>query len=130
METTNLWGLLAAALATVGAVLTTYMGRTRTTKQELPEGMNPGPPAPAQQEGTWSVSPEMYKWVQDQMTRLHARIDVLEDELRTERARADRYERLFRLSNEYIDRQDQQQLTAGLSPVPMDPELSAARHAR
>ncbi|CAM5380565.1 hypothetical protein SCALM49S_02462 [Streptomyces californicus] len=65
-------GLLAVLITTIGTVLGTWLGRTKTTVQEIPaEGMDP---APAQPEGTWTVSPEMYRWFQDQMASMRARI--------------------------------------------------------
>ncbi|CAM5377660.1 hypothetical protein SCALM49S_02959 [Streptomyces californicus] len=68
METSSWLGLLAVLITTIGTVLGTWLGRTKTTVQEIPaEGMDP---APAQPEGTWTVSPEMYRWFQDPMASM------------------------------------------------------------
>ncbi|MFJ2178877.1 hypothetical protein ACIOHE_39040 [Streptomyces sp. NPDC087851] len=126
MESSGGWlGVLALLITTLGTVAGTWLGRTRTTRQELPEsGM---PPAPAQPEGTWTVSPEMYRWFQDQMSQMHVRIGDLEDAEERQRARGDRMERLLGKALDHIERQDQRMTAAGMPLVPMDPELTSAR---
>jgi len=120
-------GLLAVVVSTLGSLAGTWLGRTKTTIQEVPVEL---PPAPAQPEGTWTVSPEMYRWFQDQMSALHARMRVLEDAERESRSRADRTDRLLGLALDHISQQDDQLRAAGLPLVPMDPELLAARDNR
>lgn len=122
-------GVLALLVTTGGAVLTAWLGRGRTMTQEIPAG-SAGPPlpsAPPQPEGTWTVSPEMYKWFQDQMSALHRRVGDLEDAEEEQRHRGDRLERLLGLALAHIDQQDQRMVAAGMPLVPMDPELTAAR---
>ncbi|MGW3330627.1 hypothetical protein ACWDF9_08805 [Streptomyces rubiginosohelvolus] len=128
MESSSWLGLLAVLITTIGTVLGTWLGRTKTTVQEIPaEGMDP---APAQPEGTWTVSPEMYHWFQQQMAGLHSRLRVLEDAEREARTRADRTDRLLGLALDHISQQDARLTAAGMPLVPMDPELVAARDAR
>ncbi|WP_128818036.1 hypothetical protein [Streptomyces sp. S063] len=128
MEPSSWLGLLAVLITTLGTVWGTWLGRTRTTVQEIPaEGMAP---APAQPEGTWTVSPEMYRWFQDQMAGLHSRLRALEDAEREARTRADRTDRLLGLALDHISQQDARLTAAGMPLVPMDPELVAARDAR
>ncbi|MFB7399798.1 hypothetical protein G3I48_36165 [Streptomyces griseus] len=128
MEPSSWLGLLAVLITTLGTVWGTWLGRTRTTVQEIPaEGM---PSAPAQPEGTWTVSPEMYRWFQDQMAGLHSRLRALEDAEREARTRADRTDRLLGLALDHISQQDARLTAAGMPLVPMDPELVAARDAR
>ncbi|MFE1329771.1 hypothetical protein ACFXAY_01540 [Streptomyces microflavus] len=128
MEPSSWLGLLAVLITTLGTVWGTWLGRTRTTVQEIPaEGM---PPAPVQPEGTWTVSPEMYRWFQDQMAGLHSRLRALEDAEREARTRADRTDRLLGLALDHISQQDETLTAAGMPLVPMCPELVAARDAR
>ncbi|TXL91570.1 hypothetical protein [Streptomyces sp. IB2014 016-6] len=116
-------GVLALLITTVGTVVGTWLGRTRTDRPEVAEL----PAAPQQPTGTWTVSPEMYAWFQDQMSQMHSRLGVLEDAEARERARGDRLERLLGLALAHIERQDQRMTAAGMPLVPMDPELTAAR---
>ncbi|MYR93112.1 MULTISPECIES: hypothetical protein [unclassified Streptomyces] len=128
MEPSSWLGLLAVLITTLGTVWGTWLGRTRTTVQEIPtEGMAP---APVQPEGTWTVSPEMYRWFQDQMAGLHSRLRALEDAEREARTRADRTDRLLGLALDHISQQDARLTAAGMPLIPMDPELVAARDAR
>lgn len=129
MESSASWlGLLALLITTLGTVAGTWLGRTRTTVQEIPaEGMSP---APVQPEGTWTVSPEMYRWFQDQMASLHTRIRALEDAEAEARTRADRTDRLLGLALDHISQQDARMTATGMPLVPMAPELVAARDAR
>ncbi|MET9973949.1 hypothetical protein ACFYOI_03460 [Streptomyces microflavus] len=128
MEPSSWLGLLAVLITTLGTVWGTWLGRTRTTVQEIPaEGMTP---APVQPEGTWTVSPEMYRWFQDQMAGLHSRLRALEDAEREARTRADRTDRLLGLALDHISQQDDRLTAAGMPLVPMCPELVAARDAR
>ncbi|MGV9427044.1 hypothetical protein ACWDO7_22510 [Streptomyces sp. NPDC003656] len=83
------------------------------------------------------VSPEMYRWFEDQMKSLHQRMRALEDDLRTarseldvERSRRDRTDRLLSLALVHIGHQDERLRAAGIPLVPMDPELIAARDSR
>ncbi|MFF3092255.1 hypothetical protein [Streptomyces cyaneofuscatus] len=127
MESSSWLGLLAVLITTIGTVAGTWLGRTKTTVQEIPEGIEP---APAQLAGTWTVSPEMYQWFQDQMAGLHCRLRALEDAEREARTRADRTDRLLGLALDHISQQDARLTAAGMPLVPMDPELVAARDAR
>lgn len=127
MEAGSWLGLLAVVVSTLGSLAGAWLGRTKTTIQEVPAELAP---APAQPEGTWTVSPEMYRWFQDQMSALHARMRVLEDAERESRSRADRTDRLLGLALDHISQQDDQLRAAGLPLVPMDPELLAARDSR
>ncbi|MFJ4787551.1 hypothetical protein [Streptomyces sp. NPDC088794] len=135
MEPTSWLGLLAVLVSTLGSAYGAWMGRTRTTEQDMPADALPV--APQQPEGTWTVSPEMYRWFTDQMTGLHQRMRTLEDDLRTARSdlatarsRGDRTDRLLSLALVHIGRQDELLREAGIPPVPMDPELIAARDNR
>ncbi|GHA28558.1 hypothetical protein GCM10010372_30420 [Streptomyces tauricus] len=128
MEPSSWLGLLAVVVSTLGSLGGTWLGRTKTTVQEIPAAELPA--APAQPVGTWSVSPEMYHWFQEQMTALHARMRVLENAERESRSRADRTERLLGLALDHISKQDDQLRGAGMPLVPMDPELLAARDNR
>lgn len=126
MDSSNGWlGLLAVLVTTLGSIYGARLGRTRTTTREIPAADLP--PAPPQQAGTWSVSPEMYTWFQDRLSALHERVAALEDSEREQRARADRFERLLGLALTHIDQQDQRMTASGMPLVPMDPELTAAR---
>lgn len=128
MEPSSWLGLLAVLITTLGTVWGTWLGRTRTTVQEIPaEDMAA---APVQPEGTWTVSPEMYRWFQDQMAGLHSRLRALEDAEREARTRADRTDRLLGLALDHISQQDARMADAGMPLVPMCPELVAARDAR
>ncbi|MFJ5638636.1 hypothetical protein [Streptomyces sp. NPDC093223] len=128
METSSWLGLLAVVVSTLGTVAGTWLGRTRTMVQEIPaEGL---PLAPPQAEGTWTVSPEMYRWFQDQMTALHQRIRTLEEAEQASRSRADRTDRLLGLALDHISQQDDRMRAAGMPLVPMAPELIAARDSR
>ncbi|MGY0023766.1 hypothetical protein ACVHNB_32955 [Streptomyces sp. YJ-C3] len=128
MEPSSWLGLLAVVVSTLGTVAGTWLGRTRTTVQEIPtDGMAAAPP---QAEGTWTVSPEMYRWFQDQMSGLHQRTRALEEDARESRSRADRTERLLGLALDHISHQDERLRAAGMPLVPMDPELVAARDSR
>jgi hypothetical protein len=130
MESSGGWlGVLALLITTVGTVAGTWLGRTRTTRQEIPQDATL-PAAPPQSEGTWTVSPEMYRWFQDQMSQMHVRIGDLEDAEQRERARGDRMERLLGKALDHIERQDQRMTAAGMPLVPMDPELTSARGSR
>ncbi|MFJ8006060.1 hypothetical protein [Streptomyces fagopyri] len=115
MEPTNWMGLAAVLITTIGSVAGMWGGRTRTTVQDVPADALPA--APVQLEGTWTVSPEMYKWV----------IELAQREANT---RSDRLEFLLGLALAHIDRQDEALQAAGLPSAPMDPELAAARDAR
>lgn len=128
MEPSSWLGLLAVVVSTLGSLGGTWLGRTRTTVQELPADGLPG--APPQPTDTWTVSPEMYWWFQEQMTDLHSRVRVVEDAERVSRSRADRTERLLGLALDHITKQDEQLRKAGMPLVPMDPELLAARDNR
>ncbi|MEV8048973.1 hypothetical protein [Streptomyces bacillaris] len=127
MESSSWLGLLAVLITTIGTVVGTWLGRSKTVVQEIPEGMAP---APSQPEGTWTVSPEMYRWFQDQMASMHARIRALEDAEAEARTRADRTDRLLGLALDHISQQDARLTAAGMPLVPMCPELVAARDAR
>ncbi|MEQ4610699.1 hypothetical protein ABMX48_31800 [Streptomyces cavourensis] len=127
MESSSWLGLLAVLITTIGTVVGTWLGRSKTVVQEIPEGMDP---APSQPEGTWTVSPEMYRWFQDQMASMHARIRALEDAEAEARTRADRTDRLLGLALDHISQQDARLTAAGMPLVPMCPELVAARDAR
>ncbi|MFF7365804.1 hypothetical protein [Streptomyces sp. NPDC008125] len=129
METGSTWlGLACVVVTTLGTVGGTWLGRTRVKEQEVDgEGL---PGAPPQPEGTWTVSPEMYRWFQDQMTALHGRLRTLEDAEREARTRADRTDRLLGLALDHISVQDERLRAAGMPLVPMAPELVAARDAR
>ncbi|MGW0869960.1 hypothetical protein ACWD3Z_05640 [Streptomyces sp. NPDC002740] len=128
MEPSSWLGLLAVVVSTLGGLGGTWLGRTRTTVQEIPaDGLPGAPPQPAD---TWTVSPEMYRWFQEQMASLHARMRVLEDAERESRSRADRTERLLGLALDHISQQDDQLRAAGMPLVPMVPELVAARDSR
>lgn len=128
MEGSSWLGLLAVLITTFGTVAGTWLGRTRTTEQEVPAGgMLPAPP---QAEGTWTVSPEMYRWFQDQMTEMHERLRTLEDAEAEARTRADRTDRLLGLALDHISQQDARMAGAGMPLMPMAPELVAARDAR
>ncbi|MFJ3282437.1 hypothetical protein [Streptomyces halstedii] len=127
MESTSWLGLLAVLITTMGTAWGTWVGRTRTTVQEIPEGMTP---APAQPEGTWTVSPEMYRWFQEQMAGMHARIRTLEEAEAEARTRADRTDRLLGLALDHISQQDARMTATGMPLVPMAPELIAARDSR
>ncbi|MGW0795889.1 hypothetical protein [Streptomyces sp. NPDC002692] len=115
MEPTNWMGLAAVLITTIGSVAGMWGGRTRTTVQDVP--VDAPSSEPAQVEGTWTVSPEMYKWV----------IELAQREANT---RADRLEFLLGLALTHIDRQDDALRAASLPPAPMDPELAATRDAR
>lgn len=132
MEPSSWLGLLAVVVSTLGSLAGAWLGRTKTTVQEIPADGLPAalPPAPAQPEGTWTVSPEMYRWFQDQMTALHTRTRALEEAERASRSRADRTDRLLGLALDHIAKQDEQMRAAGMPLVPMDPELLAARDTR
>ncbi|MER5677339.1 hypothetical protein ACFUS2_00460 [[Kitasatospora] papulosa] len=128
MEPSSWLGLLAVVVSTLGTVAGTWLGRTRTTVQEIPaDGMSQAPPQP---EGTWTVSPEMYRWFQDQMSALHGRVRTLEDAEAEARTRADRTDRLLGLALDHISQQDARMTATGMPLVPMAPELVAARDAR
>lgn len=128
MEPSSWLGLLAVVVSTLGSLGGTWLGRTRKTVQEIPaDGL---PQAPPQLEGTWTVSPEMYRWFQEQMTSLHGRMRSLEEAERESRSRADRTERLLGLALDHISKQDSHLRDAGVPLVPMDPELLAARDNR
>ncbi|MEW2164435.1 hypothetical protein AB0912_15785 [Streptomyces sp. NPDC007084] len=128
MEPTNWLGLLAVLITTGGASYGAWLGRTRTTVQEVPADALPA--APAQPEGTWTVSPEMYKWFEEQMSGLHQRMRAVEELEQASRSRADRTERLLGLALDHISQQDAQLRAAGMPLVPMLPELVAARDSR
>ncbi|MFD6421695.1 hypothetical protein [Streptomyces sp. NPDC060198] len=128
MDPSSSWlGVLALLITTLGTVAGTWFGRTRIKEQEVGDGL---PLAPPQPEGTWTVSPEMYRWFQDQMAGLHARLRSLEDAEREARTRADRTDRLLGLALDHISVQDERLRAAGMPLVPMAPELVAARDAR
>jgi hypothetical protein len=67
----------------------------------------------------------MYQWFQDQMTTLYDRVGNLEDQERKQRHRADKLERLLRKALLHISQQDQRMRELNITPVPMDPELTA-----
>ncbi|MFF1960981.1 hypothetical protein ACFVWX_28905 [Streptomyces sp. NPDC058220] len=125
-SSTGWLGVLALLITTLGTVAGAWLGRARTTQQEIPEG-GELPTAPPQGEGTWVVSPEMYRWFQDQMAALHRRVGDLEDAEQEQRARGDRLERLLGKALDHIEQQDQRMTAAGIPLVPMDPQLTAAR---
>ncbi|MGW3847198.1 hypothetical protein [Streptomyces fagopyri] len=128
MEPSSWLGLLAVVVSTLGSLGGAWMGRTRKTVQEIPaDGL---PQAPPQPEGTWTVSPEMYQWFQQQMADLYGRMRALEEAERESRSRADRTERLLGLALDHISKQDEQLRAAGMPLVPMVPELVAARDSR
>ncbi|MER8030754.1 hypothetical protein ABTZ78_17545 [Streptomyces bauhiniae] len=132
MEPTNWLGFAAIVVTTAGTAWGMWVSRTKTTVKEIPaDGM---PDAPPQPEGTWTVSPEMYRWFEQQMKGLHNRMRTLEDDLRTARSelaearsRGDRTGRLLSLALVHIGHQDERLRAAGIPLVPMDPELIAAR---
>ncbi|MEV8600431.1 hypothetical protein AB0465_11195 [Streptomyces griseoviridis] len=130
MEPSSWLGLVAVLVSTLGSVAGTWLGKTKTIVQEIPAAPTELPTAPPQPAGTWTVSPEMYRWFQDQMSALHARMRVLEDAERESRSRADRTDRLLGLALDHISAQDEQLRAAGLPLIPMDPELVAARDSR
>ncbi|MFE5140298.1 hypothetical protein ACFRDV_21920 [Streptomyces fagopyri] len=115
MEPTNWMGLAAVLITTIGSVAGMWGGRTRTTVQDVP--VDAPSSTPAQVEGAWTVSPEMYKW-------------VIEFAQRESNTRAERLEFLLGLALVHIDRQEGELKAAGLPSVPMDPELVAARDSR
>ncbi|WP_329140857.1 hypothetical protein [Streptomyces sp. NBC_00670] len=129
MEPTSWLGLLAVLVSTCGSAWGAWMGRTRRTVQEVPEGAEL-PPAPVQPEGTWVVSPEMYRWFQEQMTELYQRMRTMEDDLHDARTQGARTTRLLTLALVHIGHQDERLRAAGIPLVPMDPELIAARDAQ
>ncbi|MDT0435594.1 MULTISPECIES: hypothetical protein [Streptomyces] len=123
---TNPWlSAFAILVPATASILVALVARNRADDddEELPA-------APGQPAGTWSVSPEMYRWFQDQMSALHTRMRVLEDAERESRSRADRTDRLLGLALDHISAQDEQLRAAGLPLIPMDPELVAARDSR
>ncbi|WP_019059931.1 hypothetical protein [Streptomyces prunicolor] len=128
MEPTSWLGLLAVFVSTVGSAYGAWLGRARTTVQDVPADALPA--APSQPEGTWTVSPEMYLWFEEQMSGLHRRMRSLEEAERESRGRADRTERLLGLALVHIGNQDERLRAAGIPLVPMDPELVAARDTR
>ncbi|MFI1535590.1 hypothetical protein [Streptomyces anandii] len=128
MEPTSWLGLVAVMVSTLGSAYGAWLGRTRTTVHEVPA--DELPPAPPQPDGTWTVSPEMYLWFQEQMTQLHRRMRALEEAERESRGRAERTERLLGLALVHIGHQDERLREAGIPLVPMDPELIAARDSR
>lgn len=125
MEPTNVstWlGVLAILITTVGGIVTVLLGRSREREVEVDGNM----PTPPQHNGdTWMVSPEMYQWFQDQMSTLYERVGNLEDQERKQRHRADKFERLLRKALLHISQQDQRMKELNITPVPMDPELTA-----
>ncbi|MCX5601640.1 hypothetical protein OOK29_26160 [Streptomyces phaeochromogenes] len=132
MEPSSWLGLLAVVVSTGGSAWGAWLGRTRTTVQDVPassEGVAL-PAAPAQPTGTWTVSPEMYAWFQEQMAGLHTRMRSLEDLEKESRSRADRTERLLGKALDHISQQDDRLQEAGIPLVPMDPELISARDSR
>lgn len=130
-DASTVYGALSGLAAVLGVVLTARHGpRERPADaagSPLPSQMGPPPPQP---EGTWQVSPEMYRWFQDEMGRLHTRVGDLEDAEREQRQRGDRLERVLGLALAHIDAQDRQMQAAGIPVVPMSPELVAARDNR
>jgi hypothetical protein len=123
------YGALAGLAAILGVFVTARRGPTADHAHHE-TAVPPLPPAPMQPEGTWQVSPEMYRWFQDQMTEFHERVGELEDREREQRTRGDRLERLFGLALDHIAAQDHQMHEAGIATVPMAPELAAARETR
>lgn len=122
MEVTSTWlGVLALLITTVGGIVTVYVGKTRDREVEV----DPRAPAPEHDGETWMVSPAMYQWFQDQMTTLYDRVGNLEDQERKQRHRADKLERLLRKALLHISQQDQRMRELSITPVPMDPELTA-----
>lgn len=136
-DASTVYGALSGIAAVLGVVLTARRG----PRERPAEAAGSPPPQmvapPAQPEGTWQVSPEMYRWFQDEMGRLHARVGDLEDAEREQRQRGDRMEqrgdrleRVLGLALTHIDAQDRQMQAAGIPVMPMSPELVAARDNR
>ncbi|MER7974540.1 hypothetical protein ABTX35_36975 [Streptomyces sp. NPDC096080] len=127
---TNPWlSVFAILVPAAASVLVALVARNRLDDED-----DEMPTAPGQPTGTWTVSPEMYKWFEDQMKSLHQRMRALEEDLQTARSdlaearrRGERTNRLLTLALVHIGHQDDRLRDAGIPLVPMDPELIAAR---
>ncbi|MFC8676662.1 hypothetical protein ACFUEN_28755 [Streptomyces griseorubiginosus] len=134
MDTSPWASTLAIVIPALASVAAAWVARARPDDEEDVAEMPAAPPQPS---GTWQVSPEMYRWFEEQMKGLHTRVRAVEDDLRTAesklveaQSRGDRTDRLLSLALVHIGHQDERLLAAGIPLVPMDPELIAARDSR